>query len=127
MAIYYSFKTKPYAQKLRCKATSQENHLWYDFLRDYPTQFRRQKQFGTYIVDFYCAKARLVVELDGSQHYTDDGLNHDANRTEVLAGYRLEVLRFTNLEIDKNFEGVCCAIDLKVNERLKELALLGKN
>ena len=64
-------KEKPLtrAQELRKNATKEENHLWYDFLRTYPVQFLRQKPFGPYIVDFYCHKAKLAIELDGSQHY----------------------------------------------------------
>ena len=73
---------KQYAQKLRKEATKEENLLWYKFLRHYPVQFRRQCPFDRYIVDFYCAKARLVVELDGSQHYEEQGIIKDAERTE---------------------------------------------
>ena len=71
--LSYDGRKKPFAQKLRRDMTPQERHLWYDFLKSYPVAFRRQKQFGSYIVDFYCANAKLVVELDGSQHYEEDG------------------------------------------------------
>lgn len=113
---YYSTKTKPFAQHLRKNATPEENHLWYDFLHDYPVRFRRQKQIGNYIVDFYCAKAKLAIELDGSQHYSEDGMAHDGERTEVLNRCGVEVLRFCNLDIKQNFEGVCFMIDKKVEE-----------
>ena len=106
------------AQKLRKQATPEENHLWYDFLRTYPIQFHRQKPFGRYVVDFYCAGAKLAVELDGSQHYEGAGPEHDRERTEYLEQYRgLLVLRFTNLEVKTNFEGVCAAIDRTVQDR----------
>ena len=104
-------KMRIYAKKLRREATKEENHLWYDFLRTCPLQFRRQVVFGYYIVDFYCAKAKLVIELDGSQHYMDDGPNDDEKRTAYLQErYGLSVLRFTNLDVKDNFEGVCIAI-----------------
>ena len=80
--------------------------------------FRRQKQFGGYIVDFYCANARLVVELDGSQHYEEDGMARDQARDRYLHGWGLAVLRFSNYDVDRNFDGVCYAIDAAVRERL---------
>ena len=70
-------KLKPFARDLRNNATRQESHLWFDFLRSYPVQFYRQMIIKSYIVDFYCAKARLVVELDGFQHYTEKGIASD--------------------------------------------------
>lgn len=69
-----------FAQRLRCNMTKQERHLWYDFLKLLPQQFKRQKVIGRYIVDFYCAGAKLVVELDGSQHFEPQGLEYDARR-----------------------------------------------
>lgn len=108
------------SQELRKNATREENHLWYDFLKDHPLQFRRQKVLGGYIVDFFCAEAGLVVEIDGGQHYGETGLiQRDQERTAYLEKIRgFSVLRFTNLEIAKNFEGVCAAIQ----QRLTELA-----
>lgn len=108
------------ARELRKNATKEENHLWYDFLKDHPLQFRRQKVFGRYVVDFFCAKAGLVIELDGGQHYGETGLiQRDQERTDYLENMRgFSVLRFTNLEVTKNFEGVCSAIQ----QRLAELA-----
>jgi len=115
--IYYSEDYKPLSQKLRREMTRQEKHLWYDYLKSCPTTFRRQKQFGHYIVDFYCAGARLVVELDGSQHYEPEEQQRDAERDQYLSGLDLAVLRFSNLDIDRNFKGVCTAIDREVRER----------
>ncbi len=100
------------ARLLRKNATKEENHLWYDFLRTYPIQFLRQRPVGPYIVDFYCHKAKLAIELDGSQHYEGDGPQYDAARTAYLEQQKhLHVLRFSNLEVEQNFEGVCTAID----------------
>ena len=110
-------KLKEFARKLRNNATRHENRLWYEFLRNYPQQFNRQKIILNYIADFYCAKARLVIELDGSQHYTEEGISRDAARDELLKSLDIEVLRFSNLDIDKSFQGVCDAIHLAVLRR----------
>ena len=98
---------KPYAQKLRRDMTKEERHLWYDFLNRLPARFNRQKVIGPYIVDFYCASSKLVVELDGSQHYEDAGIAADAQRDAFLAEQGLQVLRYTNVDIHRNFNGVC--------------------
>ena len=121
-------KLRPYAQKLRREMTKEERHLWYDFLRSLPVTFHRQKVIGSYIVDFYCADAKLVIELDGSQHYDEEGLAYDAMRTKALEGYGLKVIRFSNLDIDKNFEGVCAFIDDVIQQALEkdEAFLCGK-
>ena len=79
--------------------TKEERHLWYDFLRTYPVRFSRQKVLGFYIADFYCAKAKLVIELDGSQHYEDDNIRKDDERTAFLKNYGLTVIRIPNNEI----------------------------
>ena len=107
-------RIKAFARKLRNNATRHENRLWYEFLRNYPVQFNRQMIILNYIADFYCAKARLVIELDGSQHYSEEGASRDAAREEALSSLDLEILRFSNLEIDKNFRGVCESINLAV-------------
>ena len=77
-------KLVPLAKQLRKNMTKEERHLWYNFLSNYPIRFSRQKILGQYIADFYCAQAKLVIELDGSQHYEPDGLKHDSIRTEFL-------------------------------------------
>ena len=117
MSLKYNKSLIPRAKELRKNATRQENHLWYDFLRTYPVRFQRQKAIDGFIVDFYCCKAKLVIELDGSQHYTDDGIINDEKRTQVLNKYNLEVLRFSNLDIDKKFYGVCAMIEKALKER----------
>ena len=104
----------PLAKALRKNMTPWERKLWYDFLRNYPVRFQRQKTIGNYIVDFYCAKARLVVELDGGGHYTEEQATKDTSRTKELEGMNLTVLRICNLDIDRNFRGVCEYIDLAV-------------
>ena len=101
--------------------TKEERHLWYDFLRGYPVRFLRQKVLGKYIVDFYCAQAKLVIELDGSQHYENDALIYDQERTEFLEQYGLAVLRIPNNEIKENFRGVCEYIDHWVKQSLSQL------
>ena len=105
--IHYNRQYKPFAQKLRRDMTRQEKHLWYDFLQKLPIQIRRQKQFGDYIVDFYCSSLKMVIELDGSQHYQEEGPEKDQLRDEYLKSLGLNVVRIQNVEIDENFDGVC--------------------
>ncbi len=107
------------ARMLRREMTKQERHLWYDFLRNYPVKFYKQRIIENYIVDFYCASAKLVIELDGSQHYMDQGISYDEKRTQYLNKHSLLVLRFSNLDIDTNFSGVCAVIDDTVKQRLR--------
>ncbi len=106
------------ARQLRREMTKEERHLWYDFLRGYKPRFARQKLISPYILDFYCAAAHLAVELDGGQHYEDDGKAYDARRTAYLQQKGIQVLRFSNLDVMQNFEGVCMQIDLTVREIL---------
>ena len=108
----------PFARRLRKDMTREERHLWYDFLRTYPIRFRRQEIMDAYIVDFYCYKAKLAVELDGSQHYDPEGKDYDARRTAHLQSYGIEILRFSNLGVQRNFAGVCLQIDKAVARRM---------
>ena len=108
----------PLAKNLRKNMTKEERHLWYDFLRSYPIKFMRQKILGKYIADFYCAKANLVIELDGSQHYEAKGMENDLQRTKFLEGYGIKVVRISNLDVDRNFGGVCEYIDGLVKQSL---------
>ena len=101
----------PFAKNLRKNMTKEERHLWYDFLRKYPVKFTRQMVLGEYIADFYSAQAHLVIELDGSQHYEPDAKEYDLVRTEFLEQYGIQVVRINNMEIVKNFDGVCRYID----------------
>ena len=118
MSLKYNGKNIPYAKDLRKNATPQEKHLWYDFLSKYPIRFQRQKAIGEFIADFYCHKAKLIVEVDGSQHYTPEGRMNDAFRTEILEKYHLTVIRFTNQQIDENFKGVCTFIHKIVESKI---------
>jgi very-short-patch-repair endonuclease len=116
--LEYNKKLIPRAKELRKEMTKQERHLWYDFLRHYPIKIYKQKVIDNYIVDFYCHKARLVIELDGSQHYSEEGLAYDSERTKVLNAYGLDVIRFTNKDIEENFNGVCEHINNCIFEKV---------
>ena len=105
-----------FAKKLRKNMTKEERKLWYEFLRGYDVRFLRQKVIDNYIVDFYCHEARLIIELDGSQHYEEQGMLKDRIRTEHLEKRDLTVLRIQNTDVNKNFTGVCEYIDAKVKE-----------
>ena len=109
----------PFAKELRKQMTKEERHLWYDFLRTYPIRFSRQKVIGKYILDFYCAQVKIAVELDGSQHFQDAGLQKDMERTAYLAQYNIHVIRIPNNEVTKNFRGVCEHIDGVVKQSLR--------
>lgn len=123
MSLEYNKNLIPRAKELRKNATPQENELWYKFLRTYPVRFQRQKTIGQFIVDFYCHEAKLAIELDGSQHFTPEGHTHDEARTAVINTFGVEVLRFTNRDIDSEFRAVCNQIDATVRARLCEGAL----
>ena len=105
----------PHARDLRKNMTREERHLWYDFLKDHPARFTRQKVLGRYIVDFYSARAKLVIEVDGSQHTNPEGLEADAARTAFLEGYGLTVLRIPNNYINQSFAAVCDQIDSAIH------------
>ena len=108
----------PTARLLREEMTKEEKHLWYDFLNKYPVRFTRQKIIVNYIADFYCAKAKLVIELDGAQHRTAEGREYDENRTAFFKQYGLVVLRIPNKMINDDFDGMCKYIDNIVKRRL---------
>ena len=108
------------AKHLRREMTPHERKLWYLFLRKYPVKIYKQRIIGRFIVDFYCAPARLVIELDGSQHYESHGLAYDAERSRFLTTLGLEVLRFSNRDIDRDFCAVCTQIDRIIQKRLQD-------
>ena len=118
MSLDYNQNNVAFAKELRKNSTSEENHLWYDFLRKYEIRFQRQKAIHNFIADFYCHKARLVIEIDGSQHYTKEGKEKDEVRTEILEEYGLKVIRFSNYQINTNFDGVCKYIDIVVKREM---------
>ena len=116
----YNKQLVPFAKQLRKEMTKEERHLWYDFLRDYPIRFSRQKILGKYIADFYSAEAKIVIELDGSQHYETENTEKDAERTTFLESYGLRIIRIPNNEICRNFRGVCEYIDIAVRQSLSQ-------
>lgn len=114
MFLPYNKNLTPNAKRLRKNMTPEERKLWYGFLSKYPDRIMRQRVINHYIVDFYCAKAKLAIEIDGSQHYTEKGLEYDRIRENVLAGLEVRVIRFSNLDVNQNFLGVCNAIDNEI-------------
>ena len=126
-SFIYNGKNKQNAKNLRRNMTEQERKLWYLFLKDYPIKFYKQRTINDYIVDFYCAKARLVIELDGSGHFESDQIEADRKRTKELSSMNLFVYRIPNPEIDRNFPGVCEAIDALVRERTRQPSLTAGN
>ena len=107
------------ARRLRREMTPHERKLWYLFLQKYPVKIYKQRIIDRFIVDFYCAAANLVIELDGSGHYTEQAMADDAERTAVLEQYGLHVIRYSNREIDREFTAVCEQIDTLIQSRLK--------
>ena len=126
MSLKYDGAILPLAKYMRKHATPQENHLWYDFLSHYKVRFQRQKVIDRYIADFYCYKAKLIIEIDGVQHDTATGIEYDQARTNLLATYGLKVIRFTNQQIDHEFADVCQYIDIAVDEALQEATTAAK-
>jgi very-short-patch-repair endonuclease len=108
---------KPFSQRLRREATPEENTLWYQYLRTYPLRFNRQRIIGNYIADFYCDQAKLVIELDGSQHFEESAESYDENRTAYFQSLGIQVLRFTNRDIQDQLDGVCRQIDETMAQR----------
>ena len=115
MAYFYEGNNISNAKVLRKEMTKEERKLWFEFLRDHPFHFYRQRPIGSYIADFYCPKAKLVIELDGSQHYEDEGKCSDQVRDEFFASQGIKVLRYSNADINQNFDGVCEDILLNLN------------
>ena len=118
MKYLHNLKLTGNAKRLRKEMTEEERKLWYLFLRNFPIRFLRQKVIGNYIVDFYCAKARLVIELDGSQHYEEQEEEYDKSRDEWLSAQGLLVLRFSNYDLNKKFKDICAYIEKIVEERI---------
>ncbi len=112
-------KLLPVARKLRKNMTPQEKQLWYQFLSKHQLRWYRQRIIGNFIADFYCPQIKLVIELDGSQHYSDEGLSYDENRTKIINEHGIEVIRISNTEIDSNFINVCSYINEEIKKRIK--------
>lgn len=112
----YDKKLKSRADELRKNMTQQEWNLWYFYLRNHRLKWYRQRIIDRFIVDFYCHAAKLVIEIDGKQHYTDQGIVYDTERTQVLQGYGLKVLRYTNQQLKCNFQEVCWDIEKNLQQ-----------
>ena len=120
MSLDYNKNNIVLAKELRKNATEEEDRLWYGYLSKYKIRFQRQKAIDNFIADFYCHKAKLVIEIDGSQHRTAEGIQKDEYRTEILEGYDLKIIRFTNQQIKKDFMRVCMYIDAVIEDALHE-------
>ena len=121
MQYKHNAKLTPFAKQLRKNMTKEERHLWYDFLRNHSGRFTRQKVLGKYIADFYSAQAKLVIELDGSQHFDPIQLQNDHIRTSFLEEYGLKIIRIPNNAVNENFRGVCEYLDLIIEQSLSQL------
>ena len=119
MKYYYEGDLKVIARELRKQMTKQERHLWYDFLKSYQYQFYRQRIIDRFIADFYCPAAKLVIELDGGQHYDDIMMVEDKQRTSIIKQYGVDVIRIPNNEVDSNFYNVCTYLDNIIKERIE--------
>ena len=117
----YDPRMRERVQELRHKMKKKKKKLWYSFLRTYPVKMYKQRPIRTFVADFYCPLARLVIELDGSQHYTEQGEEYDEQRTAILEQYGVQVLRFTNLDVDRHLDAVCAQIDSTIERRVAEL------
>ena len=100
--------------------TKEEKHLWYDYLKTLPLVVHRQKVFGNYIADFYIAKIKTIIELDGSQHYSEEGLQYDRERNDFFMQNGIIVLRYSNYDVNRNFEAVCKDIERHIKSLLKK-------
>jgi very-short-patch-repair endonuclease len=118
MSLQYNKNMIQRAKELRKNSTPEEKKLWYEFLSKYQPRFQRQKTIDSYIADFFCHKAKLVIELDGHYHFTEDAMIYDQIRTKVLNEYDLYVLRFTNIEIRDHFKHVCDSINTTMRQRI---------
>ena len=112
----YDKKLKSRADELRKNMTQQEWNLWYFYLRNHRLKWYRQRIIDRFIVDFYCHAAKLVIEIDGKQHYMDQGIVYDTERTQVLQGYGLKVLRYTNQQLVDNFQEICWDIERNLQQ-----------
>ena len=116
MPITYNGDNIVLAKNLRKRATPQEKHLWYDFLKDYEFKFQRQKAIGEYIVDFYCPSLKLAIEIDGNQHYSKEGVEKDKIRTKEINSQGVQIIRITNKQIDKDFNWICEFLDEEIQK-----------
>ena len=123
MLYNYDKNLTPFSQRLRKKMTKEEKHLWYDFLKKLPITVNRQKIIGGFIVDFFIAEKRIVIEIDGSQHYEEEHSKADKERDSELFALGITVLRYTNSDINKRFRSVCDEILQKLELNYDDLNL----
>ena len=102
------------AKELRKNMTLAEKRLWYSYLKNFKFKVLRQRPIDHFIVDFYCPSLKLVIEIDGDTHFTDEGKAYDKERTARLESYGLKVIRFTNSQVLRNFEAVCEQLNLSI-------------
>ena len=119
MHVKRNFKLLEQARNLRRNMTPQETKLWYQFLRTYPVKVYKQRIIESFIADFYCASAHLVIEIDGSQHFTSQGIAYDRERSQVMQQYGIETIRFSNADIDRRFQAVCDQIHHEIQLRMQ--------
>ena len=120
-SYHYSPHLWQFAKSMRKNMTREERHLWFDFLRRYPLRIRRQVILGNHIVDFCCEKAQLIIEIDGSQHYTPEEKEKDRKRTNDLKDLGYKVIRISNREVMTNFDGTTQYIHQEIQKRLAQL------
>ncbi len=113
----YNKKLEKRAREMRKKMTPQEGVLWHNYLKIYPIKIFRQRIIENYIADFYCSKAKLIIELDGSQHFEENSMEYDKIRTEYFNSLGIKAIRFINDEIKHNFDSVCILIDSEIKQR----------
>ena len=124
MPMIYNGKNIVLAKNLRKRATPQEKHLWYDFFRNYEIRFQRQKAIGEYIVDFYCPTLKIAIEIDGIQHYSQEGIEKDKIRTKYLNSIGIQVVRITNKQIDTDFTWICEYLDTEIQKIKNQQTLI---
>ena len=119
MHVKRNFRLLEQARSLRRNMTSQEKKLWYQFLRTYPIRIYKQRIIESFIADFYCASARLVIEIDGSQHFTAQGKAYDQERSMIMQQYGISTIRFSNADIDRSFKDVCDQIHQVIQSKIQ--------
>ena len=118
MHVKRNFKLLDQARELRRNLTPQEKRLWYRFLRTYPVKIYKQRIIESFIADFYCASAKLVIEIDGSQHFTSQGKAYDEERSMIMSQYGIKTIRFSNADVDRRFQSVCACIHEEIQNRI---------
>ena len=121
MIYKYNKELVSTSQKLRKEMTREEKHLWYDFLKKLPFSVNRQKNIGNYIVDFYISSKNTIIEIDGSQHCKEENRTQDELRDSDMQKLGLRVIRYNNIDINRNFDLVCRDILKRLDIDISEL------